>query len=129
MPVQRGLSSTEYSAMGLPANVLRRNNEYVLCWQQQHEFNEEVEDEVRDWQQQLQCLKSRRILISQFVLEIPLAGHERAFCRAFYSLPILPLRSKDETVDDNDTCLNACFLAASHNVNLGQIDWNFFLAI
>ena len=48
MPVQRGLSSVEYSAMGLPANVLRRNNEYVLCWQQQHEFNEEVEDEVRD---------------------------------------------------------------------------------
>ena len=33
--------------MGLPANVLRRNNEYVLCWQQQQEFNEEVEDEVR----------------------------------------------------------------------------------
>ena len=48
MPVQRGLSSVEYSAMGLPANVLRRNNEYVLCWQQQHEFNEEVEDEVRN---------------------------------------------------------------------------------
>ena len=46
--MQRGLSSVEYSAMGLPANVLRRNNEYVLCWQQQHEFNEEVEDEVRD---------------------------------------------------------------------------------
>ena len=33
--------------MGLPANVLRRNNEYVLCWQQQQEFNEDVEDEVR----------------------------------------------------------------------------------
>ena len=48
MPMQRGLSSVEYSAMGLPANVLRRNNEYVLCWQQQHEFNEEVEDEVRN---------------------------------------------------------------------------------
>ena len=48
MPVQRGLSGVEYSAMGLPANVLRRNNEYVLCWQQQHEFNEEVEDEVRN---------------------------------------------------------------------------------
>ena len=48
--VQRGLSNVEYSAMGLPANVLRRNNEYVLCWQQQHEFNEEVEDEVRSCQ-------------------------------------------------------------------------------
>ena len=45
--MQRGLSNVEYSAMGLPANVLRRNNEYVLCWQQQQEFNEEVEDEVR----------------------------------------------------------------------------------
>ena len=53
MPMQRGLSSVEYSAMGLPANVLRRNNEYVLCWQQQHEFNEEVEDEVRDCNSQI----------------------------------------------------------------------------
>ena len=45
--MQRGLSNVEYSAVGLPANVLRRNNEYVLCWQQQQEFNEDVEDEVR----------------------------------------------------------------------------------
>ena len=46
MNLQRGLSNAEYSAIGLPANVLRRNNEYQLCWEQQQEFNEEVEDEV-----------------------------------------------------------------------------------
>ena len=44
------------------------------------------------------------------VLEVPLAGRERAFCRAFYSLPIPPL-VKDEPFDDTDTCLNACLLS------------------
>lgn len=43
--LQRQLSSFD-SGIALPANVQKRNNEYVLCWQQQQVLNEEVEEEV-----------------------------------------------------------------------------------
>ncbi len=44
--LQRQLSSLD-SGVNLPANVQKRNNEYVLFWQQQQQaVNEEVEEEV-----------------------------------------------------------------------------------